>query len=221
MMFAWSDLASGLVCGALFGYVLENAGFGSPCKLTAQFRLTDWSVFKVMFTAIVVAAIGLTVLTASGVVAADGLYVPPAFLGAAAIGGALVGIGFAAGGYCPGTSVVGLVSGRLDALVFFAGLLFGTGVFAGAFGWLEAWTSAGELQSADTLPALLHVSPWLVDVAMVAAAVLVFWLAGRFERRGAGPVSATQAVAGAGSSNPVAAAAEAAALSSSSSQATP
>jgi uncharacterized protein len=196
-MFTLPDIASGLLCGALFGYVLENAGFGSPCKLTAQFRLTDWSVFKVMFTAIVVAALGLTALTAAGVVAADQLYVPAAFLGAAAIGGALVGAGFAIGGYCPGTSVVGLVSGRIDAVVFFIGLLLGTGVFAGGFGALEAWTTSGELASADTLPALLHVSPWIVDAAMVAAAVFVFWLAARFERRGAGPVTAEQAVAGA------------------------
>ena len=43
----------------LFGYVLENAGFASPRKLTAQLRFSDWSVFKVMFTAIIVAAIGL------------------------------------------------------------------------------------------------------------------------------------------------------------------
>lgn len=196
-MFGLPDIASGLLCGALFGYVLENAGFGSPCKLTAQFRLTDWSVFKVMFTAIVVAAIGLTALTATGVLAADQLYVPPAFLGAAAIGGALVGAGFAVGGYCPGTSVVGFVSGRVDAFVFLVGLLIGTGAFAGAFGTLEAWTSAGELSSADTLPALLHVSPWIVDAGLIAAAVFVFWLAGRFERRGSGPVSAEQAVAGA------------------------
>ena len=196
-MFALPDIASGLLCGALFGYVLENAGFGSPCKLTAQFRLTDWSVFKVMFTAIVVTAIGLTLLTGSGVIAADGLYVPPAFLGAAAIGGALVGAGFAVGGYCPGTSVVGFVSGRLDALVFLIGLLLGTGVFAGAFGAVEGWTSAGELPSADTLPALLHVPAWVVDVAMVAVAMFIFWLAARFERRGAGPVTAQQAVAGA------------------------
>lgn len=197
MISALPDLVSGLLCGVLFGYVLENAGFGSPCKLTAQFRLTDWSVFKVMFTAIVVAAIGLTALTAAGVVEADQLYVPPAFLGAAAIGGALVGVGFATGGYCPGTSVVGFVSGRIDALVFLLGLLLGTGVFAGAFGAVEHWTSAGELSSADTLPALLHVSPWLVDAGMIAAAVLVFWLAARFERSGTGPVTAEQAVAGA------------------------
>lgn len=57
-----AGLASGLLCGVLFGYVLENAGFGNPCKLTAQFKLSDWSVFKVMFTAIVVAALGLQIL---------------------------------------------------------------------------------------------------------------------------------------------------------------
>ena len=54
-----SGMVSGLLCGILFGYVLENAGFGSPVKLSAQFKLTDWAVFKVMFTAIVVAAVGL------------------------------------------------------------------------------------------------------------------------------------------------------------------
>ena len=58
-MFPLNDngMLSGLLCGVLFGYVLENAGFGSPVKLSAQFKLTDWAVFKVMFTAIVVAAV--------------------------------------------------------------------------------------------------------------------------------------------------------------------
>ena len=49
-----SSVWSGLVCGLMFGWVLESAGFGSPCKLTGQFKLNDWSVLKVMLTAIVV-----------------------------------------------------------------------------------------------------------------------------------------------------------------------
>ncbi|MCO5126332.1 MAG: hypothetical protein M9957_03165 [Rhodobacteraceae bacterium] len=52
-------LPSGLLAGLLFGYALEAAGFGSPRKLTAQFSLRDFAVFKVMFTAVLVAAIGL------------------------------------------------------------------------------------------------------------------------------------------------------------------
>ncbi|KAB0576392.1 transporter [Ideonella dechloratans] len=196
MLGALPDLASGLLCGLLFGYVLESAGFGSPCKLTAQFRLSDWSVFKVMFTAIIVAALGLTALEQLGWLAADEVYVPPSYLGAAAIGGALVGAGFAVGGYCPGTSVVGLFSGRLDALVFLLGLLLGTVGFAGTFDTLEAWTTAGETQ-AVTLPEALHLNPWWVNAALVAAGVAVFWIGARFERRRGGPVTAEQAVAGA------------------------
>ena len=113
-----SIILSGLLLGAAFGFVLERAGFGNPNKLTGQFRLTDWSVFKVMFTAIVFAAVGLMILEKFHWVDAENLFIPPAFLGAAALGGALVGAGFAVGGYCPGTSVVGLMSGRLDAGIF-------------------------------------------------------------------------------------------------------
>ncbi len=173
------DIASGLVCGALFGYVLENAGFGSPCKLTAQFRLTDWSVFKVMFTAIVVAAIGLTILTGSGAIAADQLYVPPAFLGAAAIGGALVGAGFATGGYCPGTSVVGATAGRIDGIVFFVGLVIGVVMFAGVFGNIEPFLTAAPGPQAQTVGELLHIPDWLVLALLVGGAVLVGWLSRR------------------------------------------
>ena len=117
-----NTIFSGLILGGAFGYVLERAGFGNPCKLTAQFRLTDWSVFKVMFTAIVFAAVGLMIVERLGLIDASDLFVPPAFLGAAALGGALVGAGFAIGGYCPGTSVVGLMSGRIDAGIFLVGL---------------------------------------------------------------------------------------------------
>lgn len=189
---------SGLVCGALFGYVLEKAGFGSPCKLTAQFRLSDWSVFKVMFTAIVVAAGGLVLLQAAGLMPADSVYVPTAFLGAAALGGVLVGAGFAIGGYCPGTSVVGLVSGRLDALVFLVGLLLGTALFAFAWGsGLEALTQAGELESGDNLRDAFGISDAAAMIGLLVALAGVYWLGGRMERAGRGPVSAEQAVQGA------------------------
>ena len=189
---------SGLVCGALFGYVLEKAGFGSPCKLTAQFRLTDWSVFKVMFTAIVVAAGGLVLLQSVGLMPADSVYVPTAFLGAAALGGVLVGAGFAIGGYCPGTSVVGLVSGRLDALIFLVGLLIGTALFAFAWGsGLEALTQAGELESGDNLRDAFGISDMAAMIGLLVALAGVYWLGGRMERAGRGPVSAEQAVQGA------------------------
>lgn len=191
------DIVSGLILGFAFGYVLENAGFGSPCKLTAQFRLSDWSVFKVMFTAIVFTSVGLMVAQWTGVVSMENVFVPPALLGAAAIGGALVGAGFATGGYCPGTSMVGMMSGRLDAIVFLVGLIAGTIIFAGAYDALEALTTAGEVAKGDTLPDVLGVSSLWVNIAMVAAAIAVFLGGSAMERKAGGPVTAEQAVAGA------------------------
>ncbi|MFP4154920.1 MAG: DUF6691 family protein [Halothiobacillaceae bacterium] len=193
-------MASGLVSGILFGYVLEQAGFGSPCKLTAQFRLTDWSVFKVMFTAIIVCAVGLAVLSGIGALNMQSVYVPTVYFWAIVIGGALIGAGFAIGGYCPGTSVVGLFSGRLDALVFMIGMLIGVAGFASVFDTaaIQGILGAGAGPEAQTLPQLLGLPAWLVLVGLVAMAVGGFWLGARFERRGAGPLTAEAIRAGAG-----------------------
>ncbi|MEA3394026.1 MAG: YeeE/YedE thiosulfate transporter family protein [Pseudomonadota bacterium] len=182
-LFAAGGPLVAVLLGFGFGFVLERAGFGSGCKLTAQFRLTDWSVFKVMFSAIVFTAVGLYALEQAGVVHAESVYVPIPYLWAIAVGGALIGAGFAVGGYCPGTSAVGLMTGRIDALVFFAGLLIGTYLFAGFFPQLDALTTAGELTRGDRLPELLGVPEWLVLVVLVAAAIGVFFLGGWFERR--------------------------------------
>ena len=194
-------IISGLILGAGFGWVLERAGFGSPCKLTAQFRLTDWSVFKVMFTAIVFTAVGLMILEGVGIVQGDELFIPPAFLGAAALGGALVGAGFAIGGYCPGTSLVGFVSGRLDAALFLIGLILGTWGFAWAFPQIEFLTSLGELSSVNTLPELIHVSPIYVNAALIVMAIGVFLMGSWMERKSSGPISSQDAMNGCAQKN--------------------
>lgn len=177
------EILIAIALGFGFGFVLERAGFGSGCKLTAQFRLTDWSVFKVMFTAIVFTAVGLYLLELSGLLEATALYVPIPYLWAIAAGGALIGAGFAVGGYCPGTAAVGLTTGRLDALVFFGGLLLGTWIFAAFFEQFDALTTAGEFSGGDRLPEALGLPEWLLLAALVGAAVGVFYLGGWFERR--------------------------------------
>ena len=53
------SLIVAFVIGIFFGLVLEKGGFGSARMLAAQFYFTDMRVFKVMFTAIVTAMIGL------------------------------------------------------------------------------------------------------------------------------------------------------------------
>jgi hypothetical protein len=180
----YGTAGTALTSGILFGYVLEQAGFGSPCKLTAQFRLSDWSVFKVMFTAIVVAAVGILLLQINNTFGSTGFYVPQAFLGATIVGGALIGAGFAVGGYCPGTSVVGAMSGRLDGFVFAGGMIVGIWIFSGVFDadWMQSILKAGKVAD-KTLPQLLGVSPWIVVLLMAAMAAGGFALGNKFEQR--------------------------------------
>lgn len=159
--------------GLAFGFFLERAGFGSARKLTSIFYFRDWAVLRVMFTAIVVAMIGVLYLSGMGLLEMEGVSVPATYLGAHVIGGLLLGIGFVVGGYCPGTSAVGAASGKLDALAYMAGLLAGTLLFGFGFDhlqWLYNWGSQGVV----TLPEWMGVNTGFVGAAVVAIALLAF-----------------------------------------------
>ena len=130
--------------------------------------------------------------------APDSLFVPQALVMASAVGGALIGAGFAIGGYCPGTSMVGMSSGRLDALVFVVGLFIGTTAFAGFYGdAIRSMMAIGELIDGDTFADVYGIADPIMLGIMAACLVGIFYLGSWFERRGPGPVTAEQAVAGA------------------------
>lgn len=186
---AFGDLASlgvALAVGIAFGILLEQAGFGSARKLTSQFYLDDLAVAKVMATAMATALVGVAVLSALGVLDRSSLYLAPTLVGPQIVGGVLFGVGFVVGGYCPGTSVVGAVTGRLDALVFLGGSLLGAFLFGESLPWFEGFHTSGDLGEL-TLPDLLHL-PYGVAVALAAMLLIGGAVAaGRFERRAPAP----------------------------------
>jgi uncharacterized membrane protein YedE/YeeE len=167
---------SGIILGLIFGYVLENAGFGSGCKLTAQLRFKDWAVFKVMFTAILVSAGGLYLLQGLGVIEVSNMFVPSVFIWGSSLGGVLIGVGMAVGGYCPGTSMVAMFSGKLDGLVFLLGIGIGTLGFNSVFSSIEGWAWKQVGPDGLTLPQLLHLPAWVVWAALFAVLVIVGYL---------------------------------------------
>jgi hypothetical protein len=182
---AFGDEASLLVAlllGIGFGFVLERAGFGSARKLTAQFYLTDLAVFKVMFTAIVTAALGLFYLGWAGVLDLSLVYQSPTWLVPQIAGGLLLGMGFVIGGYCPGTSAVAIATGRVDAMVYAAGILAGLLVFGEVFPWFAGFYRSTEL-GVLTLPQVFHLPPGVVLFAVVLMALGGFAGAGWVERR--------------------------------------
>lgn len=190
-----SGLLSGLFLGLLFGFALEAAGFGSPRRLTGQFLLKDWTVFKVMFTAVIVAAFGLWLFQTAGWLRPGSYFVPSLLLYGTFLGGALIGIGFMLGGYCPGTSVVGLASGRIDALVFMVGMVGGSALYAAVFDWIRPFALATADPLGRTLPQLFGV-PDIVVIAVLAVIAVLGWKLGTaLERRFGGPMTAERILA--------------------------
>lgn len=164
------SLVVAFVIGIGFGFFLERAGFGSARKLTAQFYLTDLSVFKVMFSAIVTAMLGTFYLGWLGLLDLSLVYLTPTFVIPQVVGGLLLGAGFVVGGYCPGTACVGLSTGKLDAIACLAGIFAGIFVFGEAFPFLRGFYQATGM-GAITLPQAFKVSYGLIVFAVVLMAV--------------------------------------------------
>jgi uncharacterized membrane protein YedE/YeeE len=174
-------LIAGFFIGIAFGASLERAGLGSARKLMGQFTLRDLAVFKVMFSAIVTAVLGLFWLSKLGMLDVSRVYLPDTFIAPQLVGGAIFGVGFALAGLCPGTSCVAAATGRGDGLAAMIGMFVGVlsmGTLLPTVQRFFTSTPRGGL----TLPAALGVSDGVVVLAIVTVAVAGFAIAPRIER---------------------------------------
>ncbi len=183
--------------GLGMGWFLERAGFGSATKLAKQFYFRDLAVLKVMFTAIVTAMVGLFLAAELGWVDLSLMYLQPTVLWANVVGGLLLGVGFIIGGLCPGTSVVSVATGRIDALLFVLGVLASQFLVGEAWPLFAGISEAGEMGQI-TLPGLLGVPYGLVVLAVVLMAAGAFVAAEWAEVRIGGVERAGQPLLGAG-----------------------
>jgi hypothetical protein len=178
------SLGLALVFGLFFGFSLERGGLGDPHKLTGVFYLRDFTVPKFMFTTIIVACIGLYLLSDLGLLDIDRIWIVPTFFWPQLVGGALFGVGYIISGYCPGTAVVGFASGRLDALVTIFGIGAGSLLFAILFPYLEGFYLSSDMGAA-TLPRLAGVNHWVVIVPIVVFAGGMFFAMETYEKKSA------------------------------------
>lgn len=163
---------AGALFGLVFGFLLQKGGVAKFHVLVGQLLLQDFTVAKVMLTAILVGMMGVFTLHHFGKV---DLHLKPTRIGANVIGGLLFGAGFALLGYCPGTAAAALGQGSWDALFGMAGLVAGSWVFAELSGWskrtVETWGDMGKVM----LPALLKV-PLRVFVLGLAGMLIAIML---------------------------------------------
>jgi rhodanese-related sulfurtransferase len=162
-----------LIVGIGFGFMLEQAGFGRSSKLAAQFYFKDFAMFKVMFTAVITAMVLIYGSAAIGILDMRAVFIPATYLWPIAIGGFVLGVGFLIGGLCPGTSIVGAATLKLDAMVFLGGVVIGVFVFGETVPYfMDFWTTSdlGRL----TLPDWLGVPTGVVVLVIVVFALLLF-----------------------------------------------
>jgi uncharacterized membrane protein YedE/YeeE len=176
------SLVAALLIGLCFGFVLERSGLGSSRKLTGQFYGTDLTVLRVMMTAIITAMLGLFWLSRLGFLDMEEVHMLPTYILPQVLGGVIFGVGFVAGGYCPGTSCVAAASGKTDGLVLIGGMLAGIILFNELFPRLESLYGATPLGPLS-LSTVLGISPPALLFIFVALAVAMFSLLGRLSRQ--------------------------------------
>ena len=148
-----SQLLSGLLFGVIFGFLLQKAGVAKYHILLGVLLLEDFTVVKVMLTAIIVGTIGVFSLHAMSVV---NLHIKPTRYAANIIGGLIFGIGFGLLGYCPGTGAAALGQGNWDAIAGVLGLMMGSYLFAEASRWLGRTVMKQGDRGKLMLPELVH-----------------------------------------------------------------
>ena len=171
-LFAPGSVALALLMGAAFGFLLHRGRVTSCNVIENQFRLKDYTVLKVMLTAIIVGGVGVMALADASLAK---YAVKDANLLGVALGAGLFGIGMVFYGYCPGTGLAAIATGSVHALVGALGMIAGGILFALSFDWVKANILTVGAYGKIRLPDMTGV-PAPVWFAGLAVFALVFFV---------------------------------------------
>ncbi len=166
-----SALILAVIFGAAFGWLLHRGKVLDYDVIINQFRFRDFTVLKVMFTAIAVGGIGVLVLVNLG---AAKFHVRDANMLGTVIGAAIFGIGMVLYGYCPGTGVAAIATGKLHALVGAIGMIFGAMLYAASFAWVNAHILAVWKLGKVTLADVTGLPHGILLALLVTGAIAMF-----------------------------------------------
>ena len=135
------NIVLALVIGAAFGATLDRIGATNPNWIIRMLSLRNLHLMKTILLAIGTGSILMFGGQMLGLVDVMHMSVKSAYIGVF-IGGLLLGAGWAASGYCPGTGVCAAASGRRDGLFFIAGGLLGAAAYMVTY---DSWKASGLL----------------------------------------------------------------------------
>lgn len=177
----WTMVIS-LVIGIGFGFILESAGFSSSRKLAGVFYGYDFTVLRVFFTAAVVAALGLLYFSYLGWINLEAIFVNRFYIGPTIVGGILTGLGMVIGGFCPGTSFCAAGIGKIDAMIFIAGIMIGAVIFDIGFPLYTDFYTSGAMGSV-TINELFGISKEVTVFIFVIFAIVVFYFTAIIQKK--------------------------------------
>ena len=157
----------------------------NPENIINMLRLTDLRLMKTILFAIGFSSVILFIGLAIGLIDPSHISIKTSYIGVL-VGGALLGLGFAVAGYCPGTGLAAMATGRKDAIFFVLGGLLGALVFTLTYGYLAENTTifaeiaGGAVGFSDTgntkHPALItSVSGTVVGVLLGLMMMAIAW----------------------------------------------
>lgn len=166
------QLVLGLIMGIFFGFFLQKGQVTRYDIIMGQLLLTDFTVVKVILTAILVGMLGIYPMKRLGLIE---LHPKAGSVGSTLFGSLIFGIGFALLGYCPGTSVGAVGQGSLDALFGgVAGILAGAAIYSIIYPFVrdhvQGLGSFGEI----TLQELFHISETKMVLGMTIFILVIF-----------------------------------------------
>lgn len=162
-------LAWGLMFGIVFGFLLHKGGATRYDVIVGQLLLTDFTVLKIMLSAVLTGMVGVYAMKRLGWVE---LYPKAGSVGMNVIGGLIFGVGFAVLGYCPGTIAGAMGNGALDAATGgLIGIIAGSCLYAAVYPYLKDGVLRWGYYGKATLPELFGVGEWRV-VASVALGII-------------------------------------------------
>lgn len=173
------EIILAIALGALFGFALYKVGAADPDKLMGMLLLKDLHLAKTILGGIGVATIIIFSGVLLNIIPMEHFSIKSMYWGVI-VGGIIFGLGWGMSGICPGTSMSGLGVGRIDALVYFIGGLFGVYIFAILYGDLvstflyeELFSGIGTLVKTGKVEAFFSFS-WSPMIAVVIGFIFIF-----------------------------------------------
>lgn len=169
-----------VIAGIAFGYILISVGMGNSRKISAVFYGEDWSVMKIMFSAVVTTMLLTYTSFYFGLLDINLVQLANVNLSAVIIGGLIFGVGMAIGGYCPGTSIAAAVTSKIDSYIFIGGFFVGLWIFAVNYPLISKYLYSENLGKL-TLSDIFGLPYGVMVLLVVGVALVTFYFLEKFE----------------------------------------